>query len=243
MHKLIAMSTTPSNFNLLEQVLANCGDCFDEILSFLYASDLLNLVSCQKKFLQQLRYEHVIRSSYDDGYSYDESYDIKVQVERIKRRTIWVPTPLRMLRLAKYMFYCECDLCIRRPPSKPGERDADESFGLAVCVPYQRGVGGCIKYQKSANLVLLPKHEHKRAHDRILEATTFAWDGQSVRDALGYHCGPYLSESEWNIPNCESLYYQRVSSDPNAKFTEEIVATFARWEREYKDQYPHHRNF
>lgn len=93
---------------LMQRVFSSHGP-FDVVLAYLEPRGLLNLTVCQKQFYNQLRYRHVFQSSfnakrsgsYSPGFPSD---DLNYHVEITAKRAIWVPTPLRLLRLANAQF-------------------------------------------------------------------------------------------------------------------------------------------
>ena len=209
---------------LLERVI-DCGGPFDIVLACLDVRSLLNLTMCRKKFLQQLRYEHVFRSSLCDDI---ESWLLISQVDLIEKRAIWVPTPLRMLRLASVLLY-NCEFCVSRDIFA-----CNLGFGVLMCTLNNNAHGCAREYTKE----IPDSGWSKPTDDRILASgghlrRTLIWDGQQhVRDASGNFCGPYLTYSEWQKPDCEDLYNQRVAADPNARFTKEILTMFTQCKEE-----------
>lgn len=230
---MAASDERASDADLIGSIL-DCSGPFDLVLAHLDARSLLNWTLCRKSNIRMLRYEHVFLSSFGE-------WNLQNQVQLIRKRAIWVPTPLRMLRLANAPFGCElCDRW-RDPTLRPTlSGGTQKSFGLSICYIFSKGFTGCRDDERYTKI--LPPNEPKPTDDRILNhrlgyGKNYRWNGRvPFRDTCGNLCGPYLNHSEWNSPQCEDLYEERMKSDPNAKDIDEILSVFDRCERKYNEQ-------
>ena len=103
---------------LVEMILAFAGN---------NVHDLLNLVLAKKAFLHNLQHEHVIRAALNQEGRPRET--IKGLLPLIRERKIWIPSPLRLLRL------CNGRLCERCSTNKVrfGDNDSSRACGVLFC--------------------------------------------------------------------------------------------------------------
>ena len=91
-----------------QQVFGNLDIC-THMFSFLKIRELYSLVMSHPDYMKRLTYAHVIRSAMlSGGYA---SISAKNLVQLVRKRSIFVPSPIRMLRL---MNGKRCEKCVSK---------------------------------------------------------------------------------------------------------------------------------
>ena len=94
------------------------------VFSFMEVRELFNFVLCNKDYVSRLTHKHVVRSALMTGGNSKQSMKYIVEYGMLKKLTIWVPSPVRLLRIT-----CgkKCERCYRRV------QDVHFAYGVFMC--------------------------------------------------------------------------------------------------------------
>lgn len=186
------------------------SDVSSEIFSFLDIRSLYNVTMTSRLGMRLLRHEHVVRSALmQGGHS-------KTCMERlfalIEKRCIWIPSPLRMLRLVNGR---TCERCCTGRVHL-----VNENYGVFFCFH------GCIQNDVSTKGVAMNRKwspfvvDQPRVAKAAYSSSAYIWKRPYV-DAAGERCGPLLSMIELERimqgqGSIETLLREKDASDPYA---------------------------
>mmetsp|Transcript_40037 Transcript_40037/g.96605 ORF Transcript_40037/g.96605 Transcript_40037/m.96605 type:complete len:490 (+) Transcript_40037:1330-2799(+) len=92
------VTTKDPNQALIADTLFGCADIVAIIVSFLHVRELLPFVCASKQLRSLLTYEQVIRATLLHGGYYPQLSLSRI-VSSVRLNTIWIPSPLRLLRV------------------------------------------------------------------------------------------------------------------------------------------------
>lgn len=185
------------------------SDVASEIFSFLDIRSLYNVTMASRLGMCLLRHEHVVRSAMmQGGHS-------KTNMERlfalIEKRCIWIPSPLRMLRLVNGR---TCERCFQGRVHL-----VSENFGVFYCFH------GCIQDVSTKGVVFNNKWspflvDKQRIAKAAYSSSAYIWKRPYV-DVCGERCGPLVSMIEMERVmqgqgSIEALLKEKDASDPYA---------------------------
>lgn len=156
-------------------------DIASEIFSFLDIRSLYNVVMTSKEGMKLLRHEHVVRSSMMQGGHSKTSMERLVPL--IEQRSIWIPSPLRMLRLVNGK---TCERCCQGRVHL-----VSDNYGVFFCFH------GCIQGRSTKGVAFNSKWSpYVVDQPRIAKAaycsSAYVWI-RPFMDASGERAGPLVS--------------------------------------------------
>ena len=211
-------STDSSNAAAFPNFLLN-RDVATEIFSFLDVKTLYNITMTSKEGMSLLRHEHVVRSALFQGGHAKSSMERLVPL--IERRCIWIPSPIRMLRL---MNGKRCERC-----NKARVNLVSDSYGTFLCFH------GCT-VDTSTKGVSLNKRwspyivDQPRLARSQYESKAYIWKSPFT-DSAGEKCGPLVTMLEiegvmTGKDTVDGILKEKDAADPHATAVSGIVKTF-----------------
>jgi len=200
------------------------GDISVVVFSFLGIKELYKFVMLNKVHRERLKHEHVVQSAMMSGGHAKTSIDRLVRL--IKKRRIWIPSPLRMLRLTVGKY---CEKCKENKVNI-----VSEHFGVFYCCQH------CITNTHSKlvayNQKWTPYLEKERVAKAVCTPRACVWAGPA-NDDTGERCGPLITmtDMERMMPNNNSScdenlmgsYLQNLDAqDPHSGAVDRILQTF-----------------
>jgi len=220
-----ATTSTNNNNNTID-LFAN-GLVTTMVCSFLDVKELLHLAMCSKFIGEQIKHEHVVVSALMHGGHAKSSMERLVGLirgntnQQQHQRKIYVPSPLRMLRL---MNGKRCERC-----NEAKVNMVSQDFGVFLCW------GRCnslFTKRVARNNKWSPFLEHPRvaAAKYSSNCYIFACD---YRDTAREACGPLVTLHTMQAvmrgqTTTEEFLKQRDEADVNTKYADEIAMVFDR---------------
>lgn len=185
------------------------------VCSFLDVKELLQLSSCSKFVRGHVTHSHeivIVSATMHGGYA---KKTMEALVRLVRAKQIWVPSPMRMLRLVNGE---RCERC-----NKNVVNTVEPHFGVFFC---RRG---CMQSYSKA--------ERRHYYRQFTENPRIAnHSGYSARfaehkycDQTGEVCGALVTRLDMDMPgtpSIEAILKRCDQDDPNAKHAEEIVRIF-----------------
>jgi hypothetical protein len=181
-----ARVATPPPRNLIDDL---DNSAIDRIMSFLDVKSLLQFVSCSKRTISSspdeaiLTHEHVVRSTLITG-----GIDAKKTVEEVislalEKRSVFLPSPLRLLRLAngKRCERKQCCSSLINGSIRPG-------YGLFLC-------WNCLVDETKAVKISHPMIKDRRTAKIVYNKKAYVL-ARPYTDIGGERAGPILSRAE-----------------------------------------------
>jgi hypothetical protein len=194
------------------------GDIAPVVFSFLAARDLYRFATCSKSFMTRLTHKDVVRSAiYNGGHA-------KSSLERIipliKARSIWTPSPVRLLRVVNGR---RCEHCLLGRANM-----INKNYGVFFCWDCITGKG--FTKSVSHNKKWSPFLSHKRVAQGCFSSKSYLWM-KPVKDAAGSKIGPlvhmHIMEQIRNTNSTVDKYLETIDPiDPQAKNAEVIVQEY-----------------
>jgi len=185
------------------------SDISSEIFSFLDIRSLYNVTMTSKEGMKLLRHEHVVRSAMMQGGHSKTSMERLVPL--IENRCIWIPSPLRMLRL---MNGRTCERCCQGRVHL-----VSDSYGVFFCFQ------GCIQDISTKGVAFNNKWSpfvvgQPRIAKAAYSSSAYIWI-RPYTDASGERCGPLMSMVEMERimqgdGTVEKLLKEKDAMDPYA---------------------------
>lgn len=199
------------------------------VCSFLDVRELLHLSMCSKFISEQIRYEHVVVSALMHGGHAKTSMQNLVrllrntkpgQQQQLQHRKIYVPSPLRMLRL---MNGKRCEQCGQARVST-----VPEDFGVFFCSKC-RFNSFYTKQVARNNNTWSPFLEHPRVAAAV-QSARYCIFSHTYYDAAGDACGPLLTMADLKVivrgQTTDDLLRKLNEADKNGKHADAIVKVF-----------------
>ena len=195
------------------------------IFSFLDMRCLLRVANTNNFLRSIVTYEHVIRGSMMHGGHAKQSMERLARL--MEKRCIWIPSPLRLLRLVNGK---RCENCTQ---GRANLVNAD--FGVFFC--WNR----CITRTFSKKVNINPKWSPYVRHPRVAKAeyysNAYVWNQGGYKDKTGAMVGPLIGIPHMEMDRrgrkkLEELLEEMDSKDPYAKRADEIVALYKECQEE-----------
>jgi hypothetical protein len=194
-------------------------DVATEIFAFLDVKTLYNITMSSKEAMGLLRHEHVVRSALFQGGRTKTSVERLVPL--IERRSIWIPSPIRMIRLVNGK---RCERC-----NKARVNFVSESYGTFFCFH------GCTVKISTRGVSMNKKWspyivDQPRLAKAGYESKAYIWKSPYT-DLAGEKCGPLISMLELEgvmagKGTMDDILKEKDAVDPHASAVSEIVKTF-----------------
>jgi hypothetical protein len=180
-------------------------DALDRILAFLDVASLFQFAFSSKQFRAMLTHEHVVRSGRNSGGFSSQSVS-KVIDLAAKRKTIFLPSPLRLLRLANGK-RCERSDCEKRV------NNVRSHYGLFICSNHSAEVAKIVPFKS------IRSHVNDHVNDRMCQMQHQGKVHMLRRpftDATGERAGPIVAESELTDQDAlEAAFHNADAMRPN----------------------------
>lgn len=195
-------------------------DVASEIFSCLDIKSLYNITMSCKEGRNLLRHERVVRSALFQGGHAKTSMERLVPL--IKRRCIWTPSPIRMLRLVNGK---RCERCNQERVNL-----VSDSYGTFFCFH------GCTKDEATKGVAMNKKWspfvvDQPRIAKAAYESRAYIWK-RPYTDTAGEQCGPLLSMAEMEgvimrgQGTVVSVLEEKDAADPYASAVPDILKVY-----------------
>lgn len=160
------------------------SDIASEVFSFLDIRSLYNVTMTSKVGMSLLRHEHVVRSAMMQGGHSKTSMERLVPL--IEKRCIWIPSPIRMLRLVNGR---TCERCCRGRVHL-----VSDHYGVFFCFH------GCIQNNSTKGVAFNNRWspflvDQPRIAKSAYSSSAYIWM-RPYTDKSGERCGPLISMVE-----------------------------------------------
>ena len=192
-------------------------DVASEIFSFLNIRALYTITMTCKESMKLLRHEHVVRSAMMQGGHSKTCMERLVAL--IEKRCIWIPSPIRMLRLVNGK---TCERCNRGKVHL-----VSENYGVFFCFH------GCIQDTSTKGVAFNQKWspylvDQPRIAKSEFSSCAYLWIRPYTSNE---RCGPLISMTEIEEVmsghgTIESLLEEKDASDPHANAVPDIIKVF-----------------
>lgn len=215
--RLLADKTTRGN-QAYPNFLLN-SDIASEIFSFLDIRSLYNVTATSKVGMKLLRHEHVVRSAMMQGGHSKTSMERLIPL--IEKRCIWIPSPLRMLRLVNGR---TCERCCTGRVHL-----VSENYGVFFCFH------GCIQHTSTKGVAFNNKWssflvDQPRIAKAAYSSSAYIWI-RPYTDAANERVGPLVSMVEierimQGDGSVENLLKEKDAVDPHTDAISDIIKVF-----------------